>query len=817
MYISKNWLKQYVGLPDSLTPEELALQLTMSTVEVEGVENQKQSFENIVVGKVKKTKKHPDADKLLLCTVSDGEKDYSLVCGGSNVREGILVAFAKVGSKVRWHGEGDLVELKKAKIRGEVSEGMICASTEIGLGGMFPLEDEKEILDLTDLKLKPGTQLAEALELDDVVLDIDNKSMTHRPDLWGHYGMAREVAAIHRKKLKKYKPDEIKPGKEMEIKVEVEDKELCPRYMAVALDGVKIGPSPGWLQKRLMAVGIRPINNIVDITNYIMFDLGQPMHAFDSEQITMSSERVSLFVRRAKKGEKFTTLDEKEHELTPDMLVIADDKKPVALAGIMGGENSEVNEKTKAIIFESANFNAINVRRTSTALGLRTDSSARFEKAQDPNNCKLALKKAVELTLELCPEARVVSNVADVADYHLNTGPIELDLEFVKRKIGMEIEKKKIIDILERLGFGVKDKKHVLKVTVPTWRATKDVSIPEDLVEEISRIYGYDNIDTELPSFPVIPPERNKLRELERKIKELLVYKFSFTESYNYSFVSPDWLKKLDFNAQKNIELENPLAKDRPLLRRSLLPNLIENLEKNLHFKDNVSMFEVGKIFDVENPGERAAKNGDELLPRQSVMLGLVFSGKNQKTPFYGVSDALVGTLETLGFHIKLTKKSIGIDLYMHPGRQAEIFVDETSVGEIFELHPTVQKKAGIDYPTAVAEIDLSKLLEFYLEKEDYTKVPEYPSMDRDIAMIVDKSVQHVDLVEAIEGVSDLIVSVELFDVYEGKNIEAGKKSLAYHIVYQSGEKTLKAEEVDKIQAQVEKVLESGFGVEVRK
>ena len=364
MLISKKWLLEFVNIPESITSEKLAFDLTMKTVEVEKIKKMSDNLENIVVGLVKSVEKHPNADSLQLCQVSAGygEKElYQVVCGGINIREGMLVAFGKLGAKVRWHGEGDLIILAKVKIRGVESFGMICGADEIGLDEIFPKKQAKEILDLGDLKVSAGTPLAEALGLDDVVYDIDNKSMTHRSDLWGHYGIAREVSAFYKQKLKKYEPPKIKKGKDLRIDITIEDKELCPRYMAVALNNIKVAPSPFWMQKRLLSVGLRPINNIVDITNYVMMELGQPMHAFDASRVENPKSEIrnpKIIVRRAKEGERFKTLDGVERKLDENTLVIANKEKPIALAGVMGGENSGIKDNTASIIFEVANFQA---------------------------------------------------------------------------------------------------------------------------------------------------------------------------------------------------------------------------------------------------------------------------------------------------------------------------------------------------------------------------------------------------------------------------------------------------------------------------
>ncbi|MEK7189363.1 MAG: phenylalanine--tRNA ligase subunit beta, partial [Patescibacteria group bacterium] len=581
-----------------------------------------------------------NADKLKVCEVDVGQEKLSVVCGGSNVKEGMLVALAKIGAKVRWHGEGELVELKPIAIRGVDSQGMICASTEIGLGEMFPLKEEKEILDLSGRRLKIGASLAEALSLDDAILEIDNKSLSHRPDLWGHYGIAREIGALFKTKLKEYSVGKFKKGSGFDLRVKVIEPKLCPRYMAVGIDGVEVGESPAWLKQRLLAVGLRPINNIVDITNFVMLDLGQPMHAFDAARFSCHSERseeslssmkgkrsfglrpqddIVIIVRKAKDGEEFITLDGENCKLDSSMLVIADDKQAIALAGVIGGEASGVNENTKTIIFESANFDAASIRQTSIKLGLRTESSARFEKGLDPSLCELALRKAVELVLEICPGAKAVSSMIDEAHWHLNRGTIELSMEFLRNKLGVEIKQKEVAEILANLGFGVKAKKlvleryrgNVLLVAVPSWRAGKDIVLVEDLVEEIARIYGFVNIPSQLPIFSIAPPEENKLRNLERRAIETLIKELGYTEIYNYSFVSAEQVKNLGDDLSKYIELDNPLSKEKPFLRRHLLPNLLENIKNNLENYNELKTFEIGKVFSAEDTGVRAETNSD--------------------------------------------------------------------------------------------------------------------------------------------------------------------------------------------------------------
>ncbi|MFA5076164.1 MAG: phenylalanine--tRNA ligase subunit beta [Patescibacteria group bacterium] len=518
MYISLNWLKKYVDIPKGFLAADLAAKLTACTVEVEGWKKEGELLDNVVVGKILEIKDHPNADKLKLVVVDIGKKKTEVVCGGTNLKKGMLVALAKIGARVNWHGAGQIEELKPVKIRGVESQGMICLSSEIGLQDIMPDKSDTEILDLSHLKLKVGQPLAEALHLDDTILEIDNKSLTHRPDLWGHYGLARELAAILKVKFKNYDPKEIKGGRGKNLKVEIKDKEKCRRYIGVVVDNVKIAPSPDWLVRQLESVGVRAINNIVDITNYVMLELGEPMHSFDWREIKGGT----IIIDTAQKGEKFTTLDGQERILDEQMLLIKDGKRAVALAGVMGGLNSEIKDDTVTILFEAANFEPNNIRKTSIKLGLRTEGSARWEKNLSPVIAELAMRKAVEMTLELSPGAKVASKVIDQNFYTSQISEIELDLNWLNKRLGTAVAKEEVIGILERLQFEVKDKKNSLIVKVPYWRSTKDVSIAEDLVEEIARIYGYDNIKPTMPSAPVAPPKANLERVGNARLKKFL-------------------------------------------------------------------------------------------------------------------------------------------------------------------------------------------------------------------------------------------------------------------------------------------------------
>lgn len=812
MLISYNWLKKYVNL-STIEAKELAERLKASTVEVEGLQDQGELLQNIVVGKVVSAEKHPNADKLKLCKVDVGNEELQIVCGGSNVREGMLVAVAKVGAKVQWHGEDKLTVLKPTKIRGEDSFGMICASTEIGLGELFPLNDEKEILDLTDKNFKVGLPMAEVLGLNDWVLEIDNKSLSNRGDLWGHYGMAREAAVLYNRDLQKYETKKITPGKDFKLTVEITDTKLCPRYMAIAMTGIKVGTSPVWLQEKLMTLGHHPINNIVDITNYIMLDLGQPMHAFDTAKV-----EEKIVVRTARVGEKIVALDKNEYQLKENDLVIADNKKALAIAGVMGGMESAINDHTTSIIFESANFNAVSVRKTSTHLNLRSDSSMRFEKSLDPNMCEIALQKAVELVLECCPEAKVVSKVVDEKNFTLPVGPIEIPLNIFEKKLGVVIPEKEILNILERLGFEVKSKKGNLSVIIPSWRAVKDVSIAEDLVEEVARFYGYNNIAAALPSLENKPPLANPLRKLEKNIAAVLVKELGYSEVYNYSFVSEAQITKMGDSLEKYLELDNPLSKERPYLRRNLLPNLLENIKNNIENYPVVKIFEIGKVFSVQQTGARADSNGDHLLPRQDTWVAAVYAAKKDETPYWQVRRTLESIFAELKIKIEILSAEI-VQPWEHPTRLALVSALGKTVGVVCEINSFTSQGLGIDQRVSVLQLNLSnlsELLEKHSMKSDYKPASEYPEVVRDLAFLVKKEISHEQLLRTMKKNSELLKKVELFDVYEGSNIGEGYKSMAYRLIFADSTRTLIAIEVDTTMQKIKAVIEKEFTAEIR-
>lgn len=823
MQLSLNWLKDFVDIPKNIAPADLAAALTMHTVEVEGVKNQAEKFNNVVVGKILEIKKHPNADRLRLARVDVGPSTSSgrgeilnIVCGAPNIEVGQLVPVALIGA-ILPNG----LEIKEAEVRGEKSFGMMCAPDELGLG------DNHDGIIILDKKAKIGQSLANYLELKDIILEVDNKSLSNRPDLWSHYGMAREISAFLGSRMKNefktnlanfIKSNKIDKKSEVELKCKVEDFDLCPRYMAIAMDGIKIENSPKWMEERLIAAGVRPINNIVDITNYVLLELGQPMHAFDASRIKGESRANSanIVVRAAKNGETMETLDEEKRKLDKNDVVITDGKKPVALGGVMGGANSEISSETKSIIIESANFNPVAIRKTSTKLGLRTESSARFEKGLDPNLSETALIRAVELVKKLCPKAKVVSDLIDEKKFKLNQGPIELDLDWLEKKIGENIGEKKVIGILESLGFVVKTQKNAfLQIIVPTWRSTGDISIKEDIAEEIIRIYGYGNLKSSMPKIEMGQPEINEERIFERKLKRILAGAPALIEVYNYSFVGEEALKKLNINPDSHVKLANPIAALEALLRQSLAPHLFNNIKDNQANFSRIAIFETGFVFFSFDGDILKDETGKTFLPYQEKRLAIAYSegGVDVFRKAKGIADYLLSSLGLEAVYVKCGIKPG----WAEENVCADIIVGGKNIGTAAKLSSSSANKINIKKPVALAEINFKELFNFYRAAgiKKYKAMEKYPPVIRDLSFVVEANIMYNDIRHEIISFSQTIKEVELFDVYEGGKLGANKKSLAFHIVYQA-DRTLTSEEVDKLQKGLIKNLEKKFGAKIR-
>lgn len=808
MNLSLNWLKEFVDIPKNIKAEEIGKSLTMHTVEVEEIRKEADVFDNVVVGKIIEVKKHPNADRLQVATVDAGGEKLNIVCGAPNIAPGQRVPVALVGS-VLPNG----LEIKEAEVRGELSRGMLCAPDELGLG-----DDHSGIL-ILDKNAKVSKPLAEHFKMEDTIIEVDNKSLSNRPDLWGHLGMAREISAIHNFKFKDYKYDLDKLNCDNDcekISVKVENHKDCPRYMALSMRNIKIEKSPKWIEEKLLAVGLRPINNIVDITNYVMLELGQPMHAFDKRYID------KIAIRKAKKGEVMNTLDGEERKLDEEMIVIANSEKPLALAGVMGGADSEIKEDTTEIIFESANFDFVSVRKTSNKLSLRTDSSSRFEKGLDPNLCEKALVRAVELVKEVLPDAEISSKLVDEKKFDLYLGPVEIEINWFERILGHKFEKKQIIKILENLGFSIEDLGEKINVSIPTWRATKDIAIKEDIAEELARIFGYDNIESKMPALRMEAPEVNDELFLFRRIREILKG-LAFSEVYNYSFVDEAQLKKMGVDSDEYIKLANPLTNNQTLLRQKLSSNLITNVKTNQARFDEIDIFEIGNVFLNHAGSFDKDKKSEEKLPYQENRLGMLSAGDDINSLYKKAKGRAESLFESLGLnlafsatesHSNWSNKVYSADIYLEEERAS---VSDILLGSISVLDNKIAKSLGIKKEVVVIEFYVNAILLAIKNKKEkiYKPIPKFPSLLRDLAFVVNKKIVYRDILKEIYNHSEYIDNVELFDEYVGENIGNDNKSLAFRVKYQA-DKTLTNDEVDAIQKELLKKMSEKFEAVIR-
>ena len=798
MLVSFNWLKQYVDIKE--TPEQVAELLTMHSVEVEEVNKQAELLDKVVVGKIKAIRKHSNADKLFLVDTEIGNGEaVQIVCGGTNLKEDMFVAVAKVGAMIKWHGEGEPVKLEKAKIRGEYSEGMICLDSEIGLGDNVGTEI-MNMKDFTDKEMQVGQKLEDLLGLDDVVFEIDNKSLTHRSDLFSHVGIAREFAAITNRKLKLPKTSKIKTKNTHKLNIQVENFEDTKRYMMVVLDNIEIKPSPEWMQKRLQAVGVKVINNVVDISNYLMLEYGNPNHTFDYDKVAGHLFRI----RRAKKGEKMFTLDDVEQKLDENSLIIEDEEKITDLAGTMGGQESEISDSTKTVALEVANFDKVLIRKNANRLGIRTEAVVRFEKGLGLDLCEQALYRGIELLKEHAG-AVVTSKIYDERKLKLDEKEIELDSDYLNQLIGLEISNKQVVKILESLELKVKGKRDKLVVTIPLFRT--DLDNQEDLIEEVARIYGYDNI-------PLTPLADNlePVKYLDDlKWGDWIVAKLSgwgFSEVMNYSFYGDKEINNCSLSPDQHVQLANPLSEEQKYLRTTLLPGLLNNVEKNLNNNfDNIKLFEVGHIYysDLELK-----------------MLAGVLVGKKQDVYYEakGIVESLLKNLN-IDFEIKpITKREERKNYYwqmFEAKADAEILVNNKIIGTLSLVNKKVLNNFGIDKnQVAFFNFDLKKLSELANTNTKYKALSKYPEVDIDLAIIVDKKYDWEYIKTEIKKSNKLIKSIELFDIYEGNKIEQGKRSLAMHLLFQDKNKTLEMKEVEKFRDDIMKKLNNKFKAIIR-
>lgn len=797
MNVTLNWLKAYIDF--EFSPSELADRLTMLGVEVESVKHLGTELEGVIVGSVTSIRPHPNADKLVLCQVDTGEtEELQIVCGAPNAREGMLAPVATIGATLPVG-----LTIKSAKLRGETSQGMLCSEKELGLSG-----DAAGLMELlTDIPL--GTPLSEALGLDDVVFELE--ITPNRPDCLSLIGVAREIRAETGNPLKLPTVDLQESGINIRdlTSVTIGAPDLCPRYAARVIQGVKVTESPAWLQQRLESVGIGVINNIVDVTNFVLMEYGQPLHAFDYHKLTENR----IVVRRARDDEQITTLDEVERELTSDMLVIADAEKAVALAGIMGGYNSEITETTCDVLLESAYFNPLSIRATAKALGISTEASYRFERGADPGAVLAALDRAAQLIAELTG-GTICDGIVDVYPGQQPLTEIQLRPERVNFVLGTTIETAEMVQILDRLGFDVDITGKVYQVVVPTFRS--DVTREIDLIEEIARVYGYDNIPTTLPKGDIPVPAPTPKTEARRRIKHFLLAA-GMMEAVNYSFCDPNCFDKIRLNAddplRNTLQLRNPLSPEMSVLRTTLTPGLLENAQHNRnHQIDTIALFEIGGVF---------VHDGEEKEPERvtGVLAGQigegVYSDPYRHPDFFDIKGLVEGMLEVCGVVDWTLQKTDA--LTFHPGRNAEVLLGNRRIGVFGEVHPEVLENYDLPYKAYLFEFDLEGLADAATFAKRFEPISIYPKVARDLAIVVDKetlSDMPTELIYTTGG--DSVDSVRLFDVYEGEQVPEGKKSLAYTITYHSATETLTDKAVNTLHDEVVKCLNRELGAELR-
>lgn len=802
MKLSKRWLADFVDI-DGLDAAELGSILTMTTAEVEEVVAWGAGLGEIRVGRVLEVAPHENADRLRVAKVDVGGEEHSIVCGAPNCEADIVVPVALPGSRLP-----DGTKIKKAKIRGVASAGMLCSAKELGLG------DDHGGLMLLDPAAETGTPLPDLLPLEDVVIEIDNKSLTHRPDLWGHYGFAREIAAKTGRELRPLDVVELAAG-EGGIPVRIEATEACARYIALAIEGLEVKASPGWMQSRLTAVGLRPISNIVDFTNYVMLEIGQPMHAFDLDRVGGGEIRV----RMAAKGESITTLDGVARELTTETLVIADREKPVAIAGVMGGADSEISDVTKTMILESASFDAVTVRRTANRLGLRTDAATRFEKSLDPEFARLGVLRFARLCELLVPEARIASTYTDA--YAGPPEPISISIrpEKIRRRLGMEIPDETIRGTFEALEFGVEQEGDTMRVRVPSFRATKDIGIEEDLVEEVGRFFGYDNIDEAPLRMVCTPPPRDPMRALEDRMRDALAGGLGFDEVARYSFVSDEAARDFDPPGTEYRVLRNPIAQNLSRMRRSLVPEMLAILPQNLRVFPELRVFEIGRVYAPKTAKGPACESRELCLLVAGRSLGKKATRQETERAFRTAQGVALGLLERIGVTARLEAGAGRHEAapWAHPSRIGRITQGENELGCVTQLHPAAQKTLKLDAEVALAVIDLDAVTTAERSERGYRPIPRFPSSSRDLAVIVPESVTVREVESTIRSEDHpLVETVRFFDLYRGAPIAEGAKSLAFEIVYQAPDRTLRDDEVDEVQSAIVRRIE-GAGWEIRR
>ncbi|HBE7024130.1 TPA: phenylalanine--tRNA ligase subunit beta [Staphylococcus aureus] len=792
MLISNEWLKEYVTIDDSVS--NLAERITRTGIEVDDLIDYTKDIKNLVVGFVKSKEKHPDADKLNVCQVDIGEDEpVQIVCGAPNVDAGQYVIVAKVGGRLPGG-----IKIKRAKLRGERSEGMICSLQEIGISSNYvPKTFESGIYVFSEAQV-PGTDALQALYLDDQVMEFD--LTPNRADALSMIGTAYEVAALYNTKMTKPETtsNELELSANDELTVTIENENKVPYYSARVVHDVTIEPSPIWMQARLIKAGIRPINNVVDISNYVLLEYGQPLHMFDQDAIGSQQ----IVVRQANEGEKMTTLDDTERELLTSDIVITNGQTPIALAGVMGGDFSEVKEQTSNIVIEGAIFDPVSIRHTSRRLNLRSESSSRFEKGIVTEFVDEAVDRACYL-LQTYANGKVLKDRVSSGELGAFITPIDITADKINRTIGFDLSQNDIVTIFNQLGFGTEINDDVITVQVPSRR--KDITIKEDLIEEVARIYGYDDIPSTLPVFDKVTSGQLTDRQYKTRMVKEVLEGAGLDQAITYSLVSKEDATAFSMQQRQTIDLLMPMSEAHASLRQSLLPHLIEAASYNVARKNkDVKLFEIGNVFFANGEGELP----DQVEYLSGILTGDYvvnqWQGKKETVDFYLAKGVVDRVSEKLNLEFSYRRADID---GLHPGRTAEILLENKVVGFIGELHPTLAADNDLKR-TYVFELNFDALMAVSVGYINYQPIPRFPGMSRDIALEVDQNIPAADLLSTIHAHGGNILKDTLvFDVYQGEHLEKGKKSIAIRLNYLDTEETLTDERVSKVQAEIEAAL----------
>ncbi len=806
MNISMKFISRFVDLPSDLTYDQIAYDLTMRTVEVEDVIYAADKFHDIVVGEIKEIKAHPNADALRVCIVDVGEDELKqIVCGGSNLTEGHKVCVSKPGAEVVWHGEGEPVKIKETKLRGVPSYGMICGATEVFLADLFPPKDEREIVDFTELGIEceAGQNVAVVAGLDDVILEIDNKSLSNRPDLWGHYGVARELAAIYKVPFNEISA-ELPTGLPA-YDIEIEDPDRCPRYTGTKIENVCVKESPAWMKNLITNAGMRPINAIVDITNFVLLGIGQPMHAFDSTHV----EGDKIIVRNAKPGEKLVLLDDKELELNDHTLMICDEKEPMGLAGIKGGKKDSILDTTTSVLLEVADFTAPGIRRTEREFDEKTDAGMRYEKGIDTQRIDIGLDMALRLFREIYPECRITA-FGDCYPQKTENEVIDITQDFLDRRLGEVIEREEIEDILARLGYEVSFEDGTYHCIVPTWRSTGDVSIHDDILGDIARLLGYEYFKKQPLPVKFEESVHQVKADLARRLREYLAFRCGMNEIFTYPWIDEKYIRAAGVDLDSSVRLATPPAPELGFLRSSLIPGMLETIEKNHRFFDEFAVFEAAQVFEK---GEYSPSSPDEVLPVHKNMLSGAFAGKDAKTLFFkvkGVIEGMPGYCHFKSFTFKQKEKPSWADEKVW----LNIMENGKIAGSIGLISVQALTESGIKLISAAAfELDTAMLEAYPSRTNEFVHLPQYPLVEQDLSLLVDESMTWEQIREAIKY---MVKDLRFVEEYRGKQIPAGKKSIMLSLRIGNDDSTMTSKQIEKKMNGIIKVLDKKCGAQLR-